>query len=63
MDLLRIFNIFKNMIYKFIRYMPKMMMQGLKVQVSCCKTYRIRDIMLENTSSHNLDIASNVRSS
>ena len=59
MDLLHIFNIFKNMTYKFIRYMPKMMMQGLKVQVSCCKTYRIGDIMLKNTSLYNLNIVPN----
>ena len=39
-----------------------MMMQSLKDQVSCCKTHKIEDIILENTSSHNLDITPKVRS-
>ena len=40
-----------------------MTMQGLRVQVSYYKTRRIEDIMLENTSLYNLDIAPKVRSS
>ena len=49
------------MTYDFIRYMLKMMIQGLKVLVSCCKTYRIGDIMIKNknTSLYNLDIVPN----
>ena len=31
-------------------------MQSLKVQVSCCKTHRTGDIILENASSYNLDV-------
>ena len=41
--------------------MFKITMQSLKVQVSCCKTHRIRDIILENASSYNLDITPNIR--
>ena len=39
------------------------MIQDLKVQMSCCKTHKIENIILKNASSHNLDIASKVRSS
>ena len=63
MDLLCIFNIIKDMTYDFIRGISKMTMQGLRVQVSYYKTRRIEDIMLENTSLYNLDIAPKVRSS
>ena len=38
-------------------------MQNLKVQISCYKTYRIRNIILKNMSPHNLGVAPKVRSS
>ena len=62
-DLLCIFNIVKNMVYDFVRCMSKMMIQGFKVQMSYCKTHRIRNIMLKNASLHNLDIIPKVKNS
>ena len=44
--------------HDFVRYMFKIAMQSLKAQVSCCKTHRIKDIILKNTNSYNLDIIS-----
>ena len=62
-DLLHIFNIVKNMTHDLIRGMFKIMMQSLKVQLSCYKAYKIGNIMLENASSYNLDVAPEVRGS
>ena len=53
---LYLLNIIKNIMYDFVRYMFKIAMQSLKVQVSCCKTHRIKDIILKNTNPYNLDI-------
>ena len=55
---LYLLNIIKNIMYDFVRYMFKIAMQSLKAQVSCCKTHRIKDIILKNTNSYNLDIIS-----
>ena len=63
MDFLYIFNVIKDITYDFIRDMSKIMMQSSKVQVSCHKTHKIGNIMLENANTHNLDIASNIKSS
>ena len=55
---LYLLNIIKNIMYDFVRYMFKIAMQSLKAQVSCCKTHRIKEIILKNTNSYNLDIIS-----
>ena len=55
---LYLLNIIKNIMHDFVRYMFKIAMQSLKAQVSCCKTHRIKDIILKNTNSYNLDIIS-----
>ena len=55
--------IIKDIMHDFVRCMFKTMVKGLKFQMSCCKTYNIRNIMLKNVSSHNLNIALKIRSS
>ena len=55
---LYLLNIIKNIMHDFVRYMFKIAMQSLKAQVSCCKTHRIKEIILKNTNSYNLDIIS-----
>ena len=45
-----------NIIYSFVRGMFKTIMQSLKVLIFHYETYRIRNIMLKNIGSHNLDI-------
>ena len=63
MDLLHIFNIVKDITHDLIKDMFKTTMQSLKVQVFCYKIYRIGNIILENVSSYNLNVALEVKSS
>jgi len=63
MDFFHIFNIVKNMTHNIIRGISKIIMQCFKVKMSYCKTHKIGNIMLENVSSYNLDVAPKIGSS
>jgi len=60
-DLLSTFNIVWNMSHGFIRDMPKSIMNCLIIWVPCNKAHRVRNIVLNDTCSHNLDAPPKIR--